>query len=413
MEVKRKQLITSALVFGSFALAAWFISTQSPSAKRTTPADKPLVRVLSQTIAPREFQYQLASFGTVQPRTQSLLVAQVSGVITQVNPMFRDGGFFNQGDVLIQIDDRDYQAVVKMAQAELLQAQLRLEEEKARAAQAQTDWERLGDGGAAPALVLRKPQLAAAEAAVYSAQASVEKAQLDLERTRIRAPFDGRIKNALVDLGQFVNSNAQLASIFATDVVEVRLPLKNNELHLVNLPEDYRGLAISPLEFPDVIIHSTLGKPETWYGKIVRTEAAIDDNSHQLYVVAQIQDPFAISQIDKAPLKIGQYVTASIQGKTTADALVVPASSIYQGSFVYVIENETLQRKNVALEFQSASVAVIRDGIDPYSELIVSPLGQVTSGTQIMVMNAGKSELDSAGEPLLGELSTDTVSAQP
>lgn len=413
MEVKRKQLITSALVFGSFALAAWFISTQSPSAKRTTPADKPLVRVLSQTIAPREFQYQLASFGTVQPRTQSLLVAQVSGVITQVNPMFRDGGFFNQGDVLIQIDDRDYQAVVKMAQAELLQAQLRLEEEKARAAQAQTDWERLGDGGAAPALVLRKPQLAAAEAAVYSAQASVEKAQLDLERTRIRAPFDGRIKNALVDLGQFVNSNAQLASIFATDVVEVRLPLKNNELHLVNLPEDYRGLAISPLEFPDVIIHSTLGKPETWYGKIVRTEAAIDDNSHQLYVVAQIQDPFAISQIDKAPLKIGQYVTASIQGKTTADALVVPASSIYQGSFVYVIENETLQRKNVALEFQSASVAVIRDGIDPYSELIVSPLGQVTSGTQVMVMNAGKSELDSAGEPLLGELSTDTVSAQP
>lgn len=413
MEVKRKQLITSALVFGSFALAAWFISTQSPSAKRTTPADKPLVRVLSQTIAPREFQYQLASFGTVQPRTQSLLVAQVSGVITQVNPMFRDGGFFNQGDVLIQIDDRDYQAVVKMAQAELLQAQLRLEEEKARAAQAQTDWERLGDGGAAPALVLRKPQLAAAEAAVYSAQASVEKAQLNLERTRIRAPFDGRIKNALVDLGQFVNSNAQLTSIFATDVMEVRLPLKNNELHLVNLPEDYRGLAISPLEFPDVIIHSTLGKPETWYGKIVRTEAAIDDNSHQLYVVAQIQDPFAISQIDKAPLKIGQYVTASIQGKTTADALVVPASSIYQGSFVYVIENETLQRKNVALEFQSASVAVIRDGIDPYSELIVSPLGQVTSGTQVMVMNAGKSELDSAGEPLLGELSTDTVSAQP
>lgn len=418
MEVKRKQLITSALILGVCALTAWIISTQSPSAKRQTPAERPLVRVLSQTVTPQPFQYQLASFGTVQPRTQSLLVSQVSGVITQVNPMFRDGSFFNQGDVLIQIDDRDYQAAVKVAKAELLQAQLRLEEEKARAIQAQTDWARLGDGGAAPALVLRKPQLAAAEATVYSAQANFEKALLDLERTQIRAPFDGRVKNALVDLGQFVNSNAQLASIFATDVVEVRLPLKNSELHLVNLPENYRGLAISPLEFPDVVLHSTLGKPETWHGKIVRTEAAIDDNSHQLYVVAQIQDPFAISQSDKASLKIGQYVTATIQGKTASDALVVPTSSIYQGSFVYVVEEDTLQRKNVSLEFQNPHVAVVRDGLAPDSQLIISPLGQVTSGTQVMIMNPAKSDLDRPDislpdTPLMGELSTETVSAQP
>lgn len=413
MEVKRKQLITSALILGVFALTAWLITTQSPSAKRSTPAEKPLLRVLSQTTVPQEFQYQLSSFGTVQPRTQSLLVAQVSGVITRVNPLFRDGGFFNQGDVLIQIDDRDYQAAVKVAKAELLQAQLRLEEETARAAQARTDWDRLGDGGTAPALVLRKPQLAAAEAAVYSAQASYEKAQLDLERTQIRAPFDGRVKNTHVDLGQFVNGNAQLASIFATDVVEVRLPLKNSELHLIDLPENYRGLAVSAPDFPDVVIHSALGKPETWHGKIVRTEAAIDDNSHQLYVVAQIQDPFAVRQRDKAPLKIGQYVTATIHGKTASDALVVPTSSIYQGSFVYVVENDTLQRRNVSLEFQNPAVAVIREGIEPYSQLIVSPLGQVTSGTRVMIVNPPKNELDTPDVPVLGELSTETASSRP
>ncbi|GAB3090980.1 efflux RND transporter periplasmic adaptor subunit [Aestuariicella hydrocarbonica] len=386
MEVKRKQLLTAAAVLGGFLLLAIVIANNGPSPKRHTAPAKPLIKVNSQVVQPTEFQFKLSSFGSVQPRTQSLLVSQVNGVIIEVNPIFRDGGFFNKGDVLVQIDDRDYQAAAKVAKSELLQAQLSLEEEKARSHQAQKDWQRLGDGEPASDLVLRKPQLAAAQAQLFSAQANFEKAQLDLERTRIRAPYNGRVKSAMVDLGQFVNSNSQLAEIFATDVVEIRLPLKNSELAMINLPENYRGLAVSPEEYPDVMIESDLGEHQQWQGKIVRTEAAIDENSHQLYVVAQIQDPFAVAQSDKTPLKIGQYVTARIDGKTVKNALVVPASSVYQGSYLYVIENGALQRRNVALSFQTSEQAVISQGLTPGSEVIVSPLGQVTSGTLVSVM---------------------------
>ncbi len=387
MQVTRKQLMFSAAILGGFALLAMYISSHGPDTARRGPPSKPVLKVSSEVIAPTRYQFELSSFGTVQPRTQSLLVAQVSGVIVEVNPIFRDGGFFNQGDVLIHIDDRDYQAAAKVAKANMLQAQLSLEEEKARARQAQKDWQRLGDGEAASDLVLRKPQLAAAEAQLFSAQANYEKAQLDLERTRIRAPFNGRVKATKVDLGQYVNSNSELAEIFATDVVEIRLPLKNSELGLIDLPEDYRGLPVSPENYPDVLIHNELGAQDEWHGKIVRTEAAIDENSYQLYVIAQIQDPFAVTQSDKSPLKIGQYVTARIKGKTVDNALVVPSNSIYQGSFLYVIENETLQRKEVQLSFQTAQEAVIGEGLTPNSEVIVSPLGQVTSGTQVAVIN--------------------------
>ncbi|WP_439136145.1 efflux RND transporter periplasmic adaptor subunit, partial [Pseudomaricurvus sp.] len=252
---------------------------------------------------------------------------------------------------------------------------------------AQKDWQRLGDGEAASDLVLRKPQLAAAEAQLFSAQANYDKAQLDLERTRIRAPFNGRVKSAMVDLGQYVNGSTELAEVFATDVVEIRLPLKNSELALINLPEDYRGQPVDPERYPDVKIISDLGVPEEWHGKIVRTEAAIDSNSYQLYVIAQIQDPFAVDQSDKSPLKIGQYVTARIEGKSVEDALVVPANSIYQGSYLFVIENGSLQRRDVSLSFQTPKEAVVLEGLNPGSELIVSPLGQVTSGTQVSVMN--------------------------
>ena len=385
MQVTRKQTITAIIVLSISIVVAVIISQNGPKAKFKAQRPAPVLNVDAEPLRAQSYQFELSSFGTVQPRTQTLLVSQVSGVITQVNPVFRDGGFFSKDEVLIQIDDRDYQATAKVAKAELLQSQLSLEEEKARAQQAQIDWSRLGDGKAAPDLVLRKPQLAAAEAKRFSAQANYDKALLDLERTRIRAPFDGRVKSKQVDLGQYINSNATLAEIFATDVVEIRLPLKNSELAWIDLPENYRNQSVDEAKLPKVTIISDLGSHQEWQGKIVRTEAAIDESSHQLYVIAQLQDPFAVQQTHKTPLKIGQYVTARIEGRLVKNALVIPTSSIYQGSYVYVVNDNTLQRRNVSLAFQTPTDAVVTDGLSVNEWLITSPMGQVSSGTRVAV----------------------------
>lgn len=386
MHVNQRQVIAALITLFVFTTIAFFIMQNGPKPKFKPKQEAPTLRVQAVQLSKSLYQFELSSFGTVQPRTQTLLVSQVSGVITDVNPIFKGGGFFSRDDVLIQMDDRDYQAAAKVAQAELLQAALALEEEQARATQAQIDWKRLGDGEAAPSLVLRKPQLAAAEAKRYSAQANYEKALLDLERTKIRAPFDGRVKTAQVDLGQYINKNSTLAEVFATDVVEIRLPLKNSELGLIDLPENYRNQPLSDGELPSVTIISTLGRHQQWQGKIVRTEAAIDPTSHQLYVVAQIDDPFAVEQINKTPLKIGQYVTAKIQGKSLDNALVVPTSSVYQGSYVYTANDQQLMRKNITIAFQTPSETVIDSGPTDGDWVITSPMGQVSSGTRVAII---------------------------
>ncbi len=396
MHVNQRQVITAALTLLGFLIIALFIFNNGPKPKFKPNAAPPILQVEAIQLSKAPYQFKLSSFGTVQPRTQTLLVSQVSGVITEVNPTFKDGGFFNRGDVLIQMDDRDYQAVAKVAQAELLQAALALEEEQARAKQAQIDWMRLGDGKEAPALVLRKPQLAAAEAKRYSAQANYEKAQLDLERTKIRAPFDGRVKSAQVDLGQYINKNSALGEVFATDVVEIRLPLKNSELALIDLPENYRNQTTTDDELPSVTIISDLGKPQQWHGKIVRTEAAIDPNSHQLYVVAQINDPFAVEQIDKTPLKIGQYVTARIEGKSLDNALVVPTSSVYQGSYIYTVNAQKLMRQPISVAFQTPTETVIDSGPSHGDWVITSPLGKVSSGTKVAIIDLPHSPTEPA-----------------
>jgi len=388
MHVNKKQLVTAAITLGAAVVIAIVIMNNGPKPQLKPPQSAPILNVEAQQLSPMQYQFELSSFGTVQPRTQTLLVSQVSGVITEVNHTFKDGGFFSRDEILIQIDDRDYQAAAKVAKAELLQAELAMEEEKARAKQAQIDWSRLGDGNPAPALVLRKPQLAAAEAKRFSAQANFEKAQLDLERTKIRAPFDGRVKSTQVDLGQYINSNSVLAEVFATDVVEIRLPLKNSELPLIDLPENYRNHTLAAEELPEVTIVSDLGVHNEWQGKIVRTEAAIDETSHQLYVIAQIQDPFAVRQQSKTPLKIGQYVTAKIRGKTLEQALVVPTSSVYQGTYVYIAEQQQLQRRNIGIAFQTSSDTVIEQGLSANDWVITSPMGQVSSGTKVSLINS-------------------------
>lgn len=390
MQTNIKKIAIASAILGIFALISVLLMSNKPDTKRRNAMPKAGLKVDTQVIAPQHYQFTVNSFGTVQPHTQSMLVSQVSGQIINVSDRFKGGGFFEKDDMLIEIDPRDYKAAVKSAKAELLQATATLEQEKASAQQALKDWKNLGRKGEAPALVLRKPQLAAAEASLLAAQANYDKAQLDLERTRIRAPYAGRLKNTQVDLGQYVAANTQLAEVFATDRLEVRLPLKNSELSLINLPE--RQLhndkqTAESIALPQVTLISTLGTETHWQGQIVRTEAAIDSGTNQLYVIAQINNPFAPTLDQQGnlltPLKIGQYVRAEIQGKTIADALIIPNASIYQGSYVYLVEEGRLQRKDIGIGYQNAHQAFVVSGLNANDELITSALGQVTSGTLV------------------------------
>lgn len=389
MNSRTKKLIP-IVIFGGLILVAVLIRANPPEAPQRGAFDGPKMVVETTTVMSQSYQVQLQSYGTVQPRTQSMLVAQVGGQIISVNENVRDGGFFEKGDVLGQIDPRDYEADVQISEASLADARQVLAEAEARSNQALEDWERLGNIGDAPDLVLRVPQLKAASARVKSAASALWKANLDLERAQIVAPFAGRVLRKLVGVGQVVSPNAQLAEIYATDVVEVRLPIRNRDLGFIDLPESYRFAATENVKQTAVVIRSDLIGSEAWNAQLVRTEGAIDESARQLHVIAQIDDPFGPANIGRSPLKIGQYVTAEIEGADLSDVLIIPNSTIYQGSYVYVVENDLLQRKDVVIAWQNDADAIIEQGLDDGDQLVVTPLGQVTSGLRVSISGAEK-----------------------
>ena len=366
-------VITTVIVF--------VIIKNPPEAKLGAPAQAKKIPVEVLKIEPRLYTVSVESFGTVRPLTSSSLTSQVSGQITNLATNFKEGGFFKKGDILLQIDERDFRAQLQIAEADLILAKQTLSEESAQAEQARADWQRLGKKGTPNDLVLRIPQLEAAKASVQSAQAQVKIAQLALERTSVRAPFDGRVLQKHIGLGQVVSSNELLADIYATDFVEIRLPIRNEDLPLINLPEEVSQKGLEPTQ---VLLYSDLIGDQQWQGRLVRTEGAIDDDSQQLYVVAQIDDPFSLPP----PLiKIGQYVKANIIGKTLGDAIKIPNDAVYQGSFVYVEKESKIYRREIGILWQNQEETLIKSGLEYGETVVTTVLGTLSSGTAVQVMN--------------------------
>ncbi len=376
------------LLFAFIALLVWLFK---PSANKSHMPPTPVIAVNTITVGPKEYQVIVSSFGRIEPRTQGNLVAQVSGQIIEVSPNFRDGGFFEKGEVLVKIDPRDYEIQVAIAAAELANAEVNYAEQQVLADQAVNDRKTLRKKSAASDFAMNIPQLAAAKSQIGAAQAKLNKAKLDVERTQIRAPYSGRILTKSVDIGEVVSANTSLASLYATDLVEVHLPIKNSELPFVNIPEHFSNSSDSAKGPPKAKIINSLGEtPQSWQAVLVRTAGAIDEQSQQLYMTAQINAPYSQHNKDRRPLKIGQYVTAEIEGKTVKDAIVIPNSAIYQGSYVYLFKNGVLERRDIEIAWQNSKEALIKQGITAGEQLVLTPLGRVSSGTPVKKVSGNK-----------------------
>jgi len=373
------------LVSGSIA---YYAISNKPEAKRKPPkTTNASVEVIA--INKQDYSVSLQTQGSVRPHTETTLVAQVSGEITHVSPDFSSGSFFNQGDLLLRIDPRDYQTAVTLAESNLAQARLRLSQEQARADQARRDWERLGETGKPSDLVLRKPQLQSEKANIAAARAQLEQAKLNLQRTRITAPYAGRLLEKNADLGQFVNPGNVLGKIYAVDFAEVRLPLNNNQLAFVDIPEAFRGKNETPeTTGPEVLLKANIGgKVWQWPARIVRSEGAIDTRSRQTFVVAKVNDPYSQLTSGQPPLKVGQFVEAEIKGRTLENVLVIAAAALHAGNQIFLVDEEQrLRKKQIEIVWHDGESIVITSGLNSGDNLVVTPVSNKLAGSKVIVV---------------------------
>ena len=374
MATKKQIILPIAVLVGGIGLAAGFSAMKKPPEEKPPQDMRPLVA--AQPIHLDAITLDVKSYGIVQPKDRTELIAQVSGQVISVAGQFVEGAFVKQGDILARIDPNDYEADLIEAQAGLAQANSALEIERAQAHVAKAEWERIKADSSditASALYLRKPQLAEKMARYRSAQASVKRAKRNLERTYIKAPYDAIINARSISLGSVVNPGNSFGSLSATSVAEVRLPVADKELQYLN----NGGIGATVL-----FSAQFAGKETTWQAKVVRSEGVIDQKSRMSYLVAQLPTPYANKT---QPLRFGSYVNASIEGRAVNNAIVVPHHLVKENKIAILNDDLTLSFKTLNIIREQNGMVIADQGLNEGEQLITSALEYPTEGMAVKI----------------------------
>ena len=354
----RNLLLPAGILLGSIIVAAILVRLRPEPPVREPPSRIPFVTTA--VAEPRQGSIPVYGAGTVRPRAEVHVAAQVSGKVSWVAPTFQSGGRVSAGDVLFRINDADYVNLVRQASANVAAQQVGLLLAEADARIAEDEYERYerrepsdtGSGDANP-LALRLPQLEAARAALARDSAVLADANLALTRTEVTAPFSGIVRSESVAPGQFVAPGQSVGRLYADDAVEIVVPLADHDAALIpDLWElkagdgNRRVRATATTEYGDVSYQ--------WTGYVDRAEAALDEQTRTIHVVIRVPRPMAggtpvatddrgpPALLEPPPLLVGQFVEVQIDGLTPESYFTIPRAALRTGNEVWALEDGNL-----------------------------------------------------------------------
>lgn len=383
----RKWIVIPGILVVAFAIAAGLAQLKPEPPKNQDQKLDPLVEVMVLDVSTESFR--IDSQGTVRPRTQTVVSAEVLGSVVSISPKFVAGGVFKAGETLMRIDPTNYKVAVDKAEA--LVAQRQIEFDGAQKLRSQG--------------YRAESELASAAAALASAHAELVAARRNLERTSIRLPYAGMVLSKDADLGQFVSPGTVLGVTFATDLAEVRLPLTDQDLAFIDLPDATAVSATGSGSGPAVRLTAIQkGKITNWNAHIVRSEGVVDERSRVTYAVAQIDDPYQL-EADGTPLPIGTFVSASIVGAANVDVIRIPRTALRGADQVLVVDSEnTIQIRTVDILRADSQYAYVRAGVTAGERITTTAIEAPTNGMSVRTADMIGAETEGDGDQIASRL---------
>ena len=353
------------------------LQASRPAPVKTVEQQHPDVSVITATTG--RHAVEVIAYGSAQPRFELALTSQVAGRVELLAADFESGCRVAEGDLLAQLEDSDYQAAVTAAEQELSEARLSLLEEEREGARALSEWQSSGLGGEPDSeLVLRRPQLAAARAAVANAEATLASARKDLLQARIKAPFDALIVERAIAPGSYLQAGGEIATLYSTDRDEIAVSLSAQDW--ARLPEQNIldsgtwGVALDNVE-----------SGQSWTGRVLRSEQHLDETTRKRTLIISVEQP-----LDQEPALLADtFVKARIPGRELDNLWKLPSSALSQKGEIWYVDatEQTLKSFSTTPVFSDSNaiyVEVPEDLAAQPQQILTHPLSSYLEG---MVVN--------------------------
>lgn len=361
--------------------AAVVMGRSAESAEREIPpATAPLVETIEVEAGPA--LPHLEGTGTVEPAREATLSPELSGRIVYVSPSLVVGGRVAEGDVLLRIDKRDYQIAVRQQRAQVRQAEVELELEKAYGKVAKQEWELMGNPDQDSRLAVREPQREAAEVRVDSARAQLERARLDLGRTALRAPFNATVVSESIEEGELASPGQVVATLVGTDTLWVRVSVPVETLALLRVPG--LGGAIEGSAARVIQRLGTRGKVER-PGRLIRLVGELDSESRTAQVLVEVDHP--LDPLDgELPLLPGAFVEVELIGAEVPGVVPVPRVAVFEGRFVWTVDDESrMHRRELQIGWGDAERVYAVGGLGPRETVVITPPSPAIDGMIVRI----------------------------
>jgi len=382
-EPRKEWKIVGGILISAIVIAVMLFVFKPRAEKLAIKEEPPLAEYVLANV--KSVSIPVFSQGSINAKTHIKLMAEVSGRVKRLAQLKLDGGFFKKDELLLVIDDADYRLAITKAKAQISSAEQQLARVEAEAGQAVYDLKQIGrDPSSSSSYALRKPHLAEAKANLQAAKADLAIAQLQLNRTRVSAPFDGRVITKQVDIGQYVTPGTLLADIYSTEMVEVRLPVSLHQAELLGL-----GLRNEQQDIDAVSVKLTSEYSSsiyTWQAKLSHTEGELDARNRLVFAVAEIASPYAKDREnpDKPPLTPGMFVKAELTGVEKPAVIVLPRTALRYASEIWLIDEENkLQKQKVTLYAKDRDSVYIRSGLNQGDKVIMNAIDFPVDGMKL------------------------------
>lgn len=358
------QLLFVVIVVGAAILVS--ISLKPTASERVSARVQDPVAVSVIEPSATDYEPTLRFNGVVEARTVTNVVPQVGGRVIDVSSAFRPGAAFTQGDVLFRIEPSDYELAVERTLAEIESARSELALLEAQAAAEQQIWDQQFPDRKIPDLIAKVPQIAAAKARIHSGEAARSAAELSLSRTVVRAPFDGRVLDTRLDIGQVIAAGTTVGSVFSYDSLEITVPVSSEELALLG-DTISREASVSREGMEGPVLKA----------EVVRQAASLDERTRlgTLFLTPESTDAFML----------GEFVSVEIPGQATAEVYRVPAAALTSRSQVWVVEGGMLRERQVDVIGSEGNVAVVRN-FDIAQGVVAIPPSNSRDGLPVTIL---------------------------